>query len=56
MVDETIVSKETIRRLAADLATHLPVDPDSLDISSKQQRGEHQRAGPVKSRALSFPT
>nr|VFJ44329.1 MAG: hypothetical protein BECKFW1821A_GA0114235_100651 [Candidatus Kentron sp. FW]VFJ57869.1 MAG: hypothetical protein BECKFW1821B_GA0114236_103721 [Candidatus Kentron sp. FW] len=34
MADKDIISKETIRRLAVDLATHLlklPIDPDSLE-------------------------
>jgi len=48
MADKDIISKETFRRLAVDLATHLlklPIDPDSLEVlPTEQQRVEDRRA------------
>ena len=48
MADKDIISKETIRRLAVDLATHLlelPIDPDSLEVlATEQRRIEDRRA------------
>nr|VFJ50624.1 MAG: hypothetical protein BECKDK2373B_GA0170837_10304 [Candidatus Kentron sp. DK] len=48
MPDKDIVSKETIRRLAVDLATwllKLPIDPDSLEVlATEHQRVEDRRA------------
>ena len=48
MADKDIVSKETIRRLAVDLATYLlelPIDPDSLEVlPTEHQRVEDRRA------------
>nr|VFJ54608.1 MAG: Predicted transposase YdaD [Candidatus Kentron sp. DK] len=48
MSDKDIVSKETIRRLAVDLATYLlelPIDPDSLEVlATEHQRVEDRRA------------
>nr|VFJ86460.1 MAG: protein of unknown function (DUF4351) [Candidatus Kentron sp. LFY] len=48
MAEKDIISKETIRRLAVDLATHLlelPIDPDSLEVlATEQRRIEDRRA------------
>ena len=48
MADKDIVSKETIRRLAVDLATYLlelPIEPDSLEVlPTEHQRVEDRRA------------
>nr|VFK21470.1 MAG: Predicted transposase YdaD [Candidatus Kentron sp. LPFa]VFK36012.1 MAG: Predicted transposase YdaD [Candidatus Kentron sp. LPFa] len=48
MADKDIVSKETIRRLAVDLATYLlelPIDPGSLEVlPTEHQRVEDRRA------------
>nr|VFK48140.1 MAG: hypothetical protein BECKTC1821E_GA0114239_11037 [Candidatus Kentron sp. TC] len=51
MPHEDIIGKETIRRLAVDLATHLrelSIDPDSLEIlPTEHLRIEDRRADPV---------
>ncbi|MBT8419885.1 MAG: hypothetical protein KJO08_03390, partial [Gammaproteobacteria bacterium] len=51
MADKDIVGKETIRRLAVDLATYLlelPIDPDSLEVlATEHQRIEDRRADMV---------
>nr|VFK20356.1 MAG: Predicted transposase YdaD [Candidatus Kentron sp. LFY] len=48
MADKDIIGKETMRRLAVDLATHLlelPIDPDSLEVlPTEHQRIEDRRA------------
>nr|VFJ93835.1 MAG: protein of unknown function (DUF4351) [Candidatus Kentron sp. H]VFJ94541.1 MAG: protein of unknown function (DUF4351) [Candidatus Kentron sp. H]VFK01092.1 MAG: protein of unknown function (DUF4351) [Candidatus Kentron sp. H] len=48
MADKDIVSKETIKRLAVDLATYLldlAIDPDSLEVlETEHQRVEDRRA------------
>jgi len=48
MADKDIISKETFRRLAVDLATYLlklPIDPDSLEVlPTEHQRVEDRRA------------
>nr|VFJ62893.1 MAG: Predicted transposase YdaD [Candidatus Kentron sp. DK] len=48
MADKDIISKETIRHLAVDLATYLlelPIDPDSLEVlPTEHQRVEDRRA------------
>ncbi|VFM98016.1 MAG: hypothetical protein BECKG1743D_GA0114223_105363 [Candidatus Kentron sp. G] len=48
MPDKDIISKETFRRLAVDLATYLlelPIDPDSLEVfGTEHPRIEERRA------------